>query len=195
MDTNHTHKHRRTVKRGLAIATAGLAVGVVGWTGVGEAAQRLVLPPGSVGTAQLRDHAVTSRKVRNFTLRAVDFAPGQLPAGPQGPKGDPGPQGPTGPQGPQGPAGPSGVSGWNYQIADLPVEPGSGGIRQVLCPAGQRPLGGGASSTNNFPIRIAMSAPATNDAGQAIGWVIEVYNAGNSPVTAFAWAICALVAP
>jgi hypothetical protein len=60
------------------------------------------LPANSVGTKQLKKSAVTakklhknavrSRKVKNFSLLAKDFKPGQLPAGP---KGDRGPVGPT----------------------------------------------------------------------------------------------------
>ena len=62
--------------------------------GVGYAAG--VLPRGSVGTAQLRNNAVVSSKVRNGSLLAADFAHGQLlpgPAGPAGPQGTQGPQG------------------------------------------------------------------------------------------------------
>jgi hypothetical protein len=61
------------------------------------------LPHNSVGASQIRTNAVksseidwssvTTGKVRDGTLRAQDFAGGQLPAGPQGPQG---PQGPAG---------------------------------------------------------------------------------------------------
>lgn len=61
------------------------------------------LPHNSVGSLQIRSaavknsdigaSAVTTSKVRNGTLRWQDFAPGQLPAGPQGTTG---PQGPAG---------------------------------------------------------------------------------------------------
>ena len=52
------------------------------------------LPRNSVGTAQLRNSAVTSSKVKNLSLVRQDFKPGQLPAGPQGPTGPAGPAGP-----------------------------------------------------------------------------------------------------
>jgi hypothetical protein len=65
------------------------------------------LPANSVGSAQLKSAAVTSKKihknavattqVRDGSLRKRDFAAGELPAGP---KGDPGPRGETGPAGP-----------------------------------------------------------------------------------------------
>lgn len=63
------------------------------------------LAPNSVGAAQLKSNAVTSAKVKNRSLRAVDFAAGQLPAGPKGADGDPGPQGESGPAGPTASAG------------------------------------------------------------------------------------------
>jgi hypothetical protein len=66
------------------------------------------IPRNSVGTAQLKKNAVVSAKVKNGSLRAADFAAGQLPAGPAGPTG---PAGAGGPQGPQGAAGPQGAQG------------------------------------------------------------------------------------
>jgi hypothetical protein len=58
---------------------------VVALSGVGYAAT--VLPRNSVGTAQLKDNAVTSAKVMNRSLKAIDFRLGQLPAGQRGPAG------------------------------------------------------------------------------------------------------------
>jgi hypothetical protein len=89
-----------------ALALVALAVAL---GGTGYAAT--VLPAGSVGTDQLKDGAVSSAKVKNHSLRAVDFASGQLPAGESGPAGAQGPQGPAGPAGLQGPAGPAGPQG------------------------------------------------------------------------------------
>lgn len=53
-----------------------------------------LLPRNSVGTAQLRNGAVTAAKVRAHSLLRRDFKAGQLPAGP---RGAPGPTGPPGP--------------------------------------------------------------------------------------------------
>jgi hypothetical protein len=44
----------------------------------------LVLPANSVGTAQLKNNAVISSKVKDHTLLAADFKPGQLPSGIKG---------------------------------------------------------------------------------------------------------------
>jgi hypothetical protein len=48
---------------------------------------------GAVKNTELADDAVTAPKVADGSLRSEDFAPGQLPAGPQGTQG---PQGPAG---------------------------------------------------------------------------------------------------
>lgn len=62
------------------------------------------LPRNSVGGAQLKRNAVSSTKVKNRSLRAIDFKRGQLPRGPQGRPGA------TGVPGSRGPAGPPGTS-------------------------------------------------------------------------------------
>jgi hypothetical protein len=74
--------------------------------GTGYAASRI--PRHSVGHAQLRTNAVTSLNVRNATLRARDFKPGELPRGPRGHTGPTGPKGSTGSRGPTGATGSAG---------------------------------------------------------------------------------------
>jgi hypothetical protein len=77
------------------------------------------LPRDSVGPSQLRSNAVTSSKVKDRSLRSVDFAAGQLPAGPRGPVGPHGPagaQGAAGAQGPAGPEGPAGVDAFGFLV-------------------------------------------------------------------------------
>ena len=111
---------RWRVSPSLVISTLAL---VVATGGTGYAAFRL--PAGSVGTAQLRNGAVTAQKVKLHSLLAADFKAGQLrpggsgapggsgPAGAsgsQGAQGPVGPQGAPGPQGPQGPQGPAGTA-------------------------------------------------------------------------------------
>jgi hypothetical protein len=60
------------------------------------------LPKASVGPKQLKRNAVTSAKVRDGSLRAGDFATGELPAGARGPAGERGPEGPRGETGAPG---------------------------------------------------------------------------------------------
>lgn len=86
-----------------AMVVACLAL-LVALTGTSVAAVSQLVPRNSVGPAQLRSGAVTrpklrnnavnSAKVANRSLLAVDFRPGQLPAGPAGPAGAAGPPGP-----------------------------------------------------------------------------------------------------
>jgi hypothetical protein len=82
----------------LAAAIALVATVVIGG---GSAARSIVVPPNSVGSLQ----------VRNGSLLAVDFAPGQLPTGKRGARGPAGAQGPQGAQGAPGAQGLQGVQG------------------------------------------------------------------------------------
>jgi hypothetical protein len=86
----------------MVVASLALLL-VLGGTGVAAVSQ--LVPRNSVGTAQLRNDAVNSKKVKDGSLRSADFRAGQIPAGPQGPQGATGPAGAAGPTGPTGPAG------------------------------------------------------------------------------------------
>lgn len=71
-------------------------------------------PRNSVGSAQIKNGAVTGEKIRGGTLLASAFKAGELPVGTQGetgPQGEPGPQGETGPRGETGSAGKAGPEG------------------------------------------------------------------------------------
>ena len=77
------------------------------------------LPKNSVGAKQIKANAVNSGKVKNRSLKAVDFKQGQLPTGARGPQGLEGLQGP---QGQAGAPGPPGVSGYERVSKDLENE-------------------------------------------------------------------------
>jgi hypothetical protein len=123
-----------------ATVLASLAL-FVALGGTGLAAVKIVIPPKSIGTAKLADHAVTHAKlapnavtslnVLDHSLAAVDFAPGQIPAGPQG---QPGPAGPPGPKGDKGDPG-LGVH-WALVAADGTIPVQSGGISVTFKNAG-----------------------------------------------------------
>jgi hypothetical protein len=172
----------------LVVACVALAVSL---GGTGYAAFKL--PAGSVGTAQLKKNAVTSPKVKDKSLLAADFKPGQLPAGAIGPKGD---KGDAGAQGPMGAAGPAGVSNLQYVQAVSATDTASPKSMQVSCPAGKKVLGGGFAMSNG-----AKTAGVTAEGSPKAsldGW--EGTATWPSGVFPQAWrfalyAVCATVAP
>jgi len=132
---------------------------------LGGTAYAATLPRNSVGTAQIKsravknadlgDSAVTSGKVRNSSLQARDFAPGQLPAGAPGARGLTGLQGPPGLQGIQGLQGPTGLLGSVIvRRTDVPLPqagtPVPGPITSgfAACQPGEQIIGGSANVSN-----------------------------------------------
>jgi hypothetical protein len=139
------------------LSVTALAVAVFGATPVGEAASDLVIRAGSVGTAQLKNGAVTSAKVKNRSLLAVDFRQGQLPAGPPGPVG------------PVGPGGPPGVSGFQPVFTTGAVNTTAFKTLNANCPAGKRALGGGVAITPSSA-GTAVAITRSYVGGNATGW-------------------------
>jgi hypothetical protein len=110
------------------------------------------LPANSVGTKQLKKNAVTGKKVKNRSLKAVDFALGQLPAGPQGPKGD------------QGPTGPAGATNVTVRTSDEGL-----GITTATCQGSERAVGGGALSSDGYLVAVGPNATS----GTPNGWAAQ----------------------
>ena len=102
----------------LAIAGTALVVSLGGTTYAATA-----LPSASVGTTQLKAGAVTSAKVKNGSLKRLDFTLGQLPAGPAGPQGPAGRKGDRGPAGAVGPAGTIATAGLPDALVDINAGP------------------------------------------------------------------------
>lgn len=132
----------------LVISITALVVAVLGSTPLGEAAYNAVAPNsigarelrnGAVTNAKLRGDAVTSGKVQNRSLRAIDFRAGQLPAGPPGPKGD------KGEKGDKGAKGEPGLSGYEIVRRSVTVAPNTSTTAQAACPVGKKVIGGAAS--------------------------------------------------
>ena len=96
---------RRIHRPSPALVVACLALGVA-LSGTAVAAS-VALAPGSVGTPQLKNNAVTTTKVKNGSLLRADFKANQIPAGAAGPAGPAGPAGAAGAAGPAGPAAPA----------------------------------------------------------------------------------------
>jgi hypothetical protein len=186
-EMNRRSDTRIHVSPALIVACIALAVSL---GGTGYAA--LKLPAGSVGTAQLKKNAVTSPKVKNASLLAADFKPGQLPAGPPGPqgaKGDPGAAGATGPRGP------SGLSALEVVTASTPVDTTSPKVKIAACPAGKKAVGGGHQLGGATPAgMVSHSSPEVDLSGwRALGkWPTGVFPSGWQIVV---YAVCATVAP
>jgi hypothetical protein len=142
----------------IALSVAALVVAMLGSTPIGTAARDLVAPRASVGTPQLKTGAVTSAKVRNYSLLAIDFKRNQLPRGAQGPAGPQGAQGPAGPQGPQGPAGPAGVSGLQKVFETGAINSSATRSLTATCPAGKQAIGGGAAVVPANQAEVALTA-------------------------------------
>ena len=192
-----------------ALVVASLAL-LVALGGTSFAAAKLTLPRNSVGNAQLRNNAVTSIKVKNFSLRRIDFAPGQVPAGPRGRTGPPGAAGPagaagaagaTGPAGVTGATGPTGASGaTNLKVsgAVVSVAGGATGSTFAACPSGQRATGGGAAldGTAATGDAVQSSYPAASDGSKlstgstAVAWGASVHNGGGSARNLTVYVVC-----
>jgi hypothetical protein len=141
------------------------------------------LPRDSVGTAQLKAHAVTKSKL----------APGVRTVGPRGPQGPQGFIGPAGPYGLPGPAGPAGPAGGPLDPKRVLHVPGP--IISILagaqfvnvaapCPTGGIALGGGYTIAGT----VHVSSSIASDFQQ--GWQITVDNPGAAQGTAQAFAVC-----
>jgi hypothetical protein len=127
-----------------------------------------VLPPNSVGTAQLKAGAVTGAKMKDGTLKAVDFGKRQL---------KPGPRGAMGATGARGPAGPGGVVDESlfYTKADAKARFLGGALVTVVaesgvadgtvvgvsatCPAGYQVIAGGVDPFNVDKMHVNSSEP------------------------------------
>jgi hypothetical protein len=166
------------------IACVALAI-ALGGTGYATVLQ---VPRNSVGPAQLKSSAVTSRKlapnavtsakVKNRSLLRADFAIGQLPAGP------------TGPQGPAGPAGPPGLSAVERVAVTSASNTTTSKSASIACPAGKRLVGGGArvDGAAAAPVALQSSFPDNDNVYRATAREITA-TVANWSLTVFA--ICA----
>ena len=173
--------------------------------GTSIAAVSQLVPRNSVGTAQLRDgavtnvkvrsNAITSAKVQNRSLLRGDFAPGQLPAGPTGP------QGPTGLAGAAGPAGPAGVIGaitvrsTSVSVDNTTPTNSLYATREVqaLCSSGELSISGGtgwSDSNNDLELFTGRLTPVLNATNQVIGWRASGGNDSGQSSTFTVYALC-----
>ena len=175
-----------------ALVLAAIALGVA-LSGTSYATV-LNVPRNSVGTPQLRNSAVTARKlapnavtsatVRNRSLLRADFA-----AGPASGRADR-PQGPAGPAGPAGAAGAPGMSQVERVEFTSTSNSTSTKTAQMACPTGKRLIGGGARLNGTATSTAIQASFPDND---------NIYRASAREVvaTSAAWsvtvfAICAI---
>ena len=161
------------------------------------------LPQGSVGTAQLQRGAVTSGKVKNGTLKAVDFARKQIL------KGAPGPAGPIGPTGvvdtsqfyTKAQADARFLRGTVTVVASGTVTSGSFGSATATCPVGSQVVGGGVEPNNVLTMGVSASYPVVDGTalisqtdgqhGPATAWRAFVVNSSGADAPIKVVAVCA----
>jgi hypothetical protein len=168
--------------------------------GASVAATNDFLPKNSVGTVQIKNDSVTAAKIahnslssvliKDGSLRATDFAAGQLPAGPKGAKGDTGATGPQGPKGDTGATGatgkqgPAGVMGTMGVAQNSATVYNSGGTTSltVMVPDGKQATGATASwgdlvkGTDWSKLGYISVKPIITPAGHVSGYEATAYN-------------------
>jgi hypothetical protein len=165
----------------LVFSVTALVVAVLGATPVGEAALETV-GRNSVGTIHLRNHAVTSAKVKNGSLLRADFRAGQVPTGPAGPAG------------PAGAQGAPGTSGLQTVFTTSAINSTTTRTLTATCPSGKTALGGGVAVTPATATEVAITASYL---ANSTTWTASAQEVNAQAVT---WGlnvvvICALVAP
>jgi hypothetical protein len=182
----------------------------------------VTLSANSVGSAQIkkngvagtdiRSNAITSAKVKNGSLKAVDFAAKQLPAGAtgatgvtgaQGPKGDSGAKGAAGLPGAKGDTGAFGAATVVSATATVDLADGTKANYNAFCPDGQQAIGGGGrgDATTSEATAVTSSRPAASltdteppaDGLGFTGWRITVFNPAGGVTTGLrptVWVVC-----
>jgi hypothetical protein len=184
---------RRRPSPAMVVACLALLV-ALGGTSVAAVSQ--LVPRNSVGTAQIqfgavtgakiRNNTITSTKVRNRSLLSIDFARGQLPAGPTGPMGPAGPQGAPGPQGPVGVIGAITVRTASAGVDGGVAEDGAYNSARVtrLCEGNERAISAGTSWSDDAAGRELMTGelePQFNAQNQVVGFLgVGLNDSGNS---------------
>jgi hypothetical protein len=141
----------------LVVGVVGAGCFVLGTTGIGSAASKLVLPPNSVGAAQLRNGSVSEAKVRAGSLTAAAFKHGVLPTGPRGP---------AGPAGPAGAAGSTATLGLAFVSGESDFDATAQKTTTASCPAGKRAI--------SWAFRIQLSSSDNPAAAPAITGITPI---------------------
>lgn len=174
----------------LMLAMAGTSYGADAVSSATQLITGKQIAKNAVKERQLGRGAVTSAKVRDFSLVQRDFRPGQLPAGVPGPAGPEGPAGPAGPTGPEGAKGDPGATQVVARRAGANTLGQTTPTVNAFCNAGETVVGGGGwFQTGVEGDRLVWSRPAmpSGDApisGQApTGWSVKAHNAKDAAAT------------
>jgi len=165
----------------LFVALTGTSVAVVN-----------VLPKNSVGTAQLKKDAVVSSKIKNASLKAVDFAAGQLPAGPTGAAGATGATGAAGPKGDTGAAGANtAMSGVVRSVTGSSIGPNTSSSVTAACMADEIAVSGGGWTTGPLSVEPVLRASVASGGTPPTSWtaVMSTYGSSGS-ATLIAYVVC-----
>jgi hypothetical protein len=150
---------------------------------------------GAVTNAKLRGNAVTSAKVQNRSLFRVDFAVGQLPAGPTGQQGPKGDKGDKGDPGPAGVIGAVTVRSAEVSVPSSATTDGNYTTRQVTrdCNSGERAISGGTGWSDqdpNLELWTAELRPRLNSQSQVIGFTARGGNDSGDDSTFTVYVLC-----
>jgi len=185
--------------------TTGIAIAalVMATTGTATAAAPYVLKPNSVTSRTIRDHSIRAKDLagdarpsksnRLFRSAVTDVVTtDQVLAALSGAvRGEQGPAGPA--SNAPGPQGAPGVAGVHLVTAtSTTIAAGADGGVTARCPAGERALSGGGRFTANGQAGATLTA--SNPLAGAEGWTVTYSNAGPASGTATAYAVCAVTA-
>jgi hypothetical protein len=173
-------RKRFTKRPSPAMVIASIAL-LVSLTGTSVAAVTAI-PRLSVGTAQLRPNAVTSAKVRNFSLLRRDFRRGQIPAGP------------TGARGPQGPPGAAGIAALERRDVVTPASTANIKTLSAVCPTGKRVIAGGARVTGAGAVDVSIVEAYPDSDGTKFNGIARESDPTNLTWALQVYAMCATVA-
>jgi len=181
---------KRVARRPSAAMIVAIAALFVALGGTSYAA--VTLPRDSVGTAQIKNRAVTQTKIAKTTLAYLHGRRGA-----RGSQGAAGATGPTGPTGPAGPAGPQGIAGLpgpvsvSYVTVVSSALAGMTGTADATCPDGMVVEGGGVyPTTSGNQITVGESDWVSSNGSTPDTWEGTVDNLSATDVDFYVDAIC-----
>jgi hypothetical protein len=183
----------RLVRRPSAAMVVACVALAIALGGTGYAA--ISLPANSVGTKQIKNGAVTKKKISPRTMTGL--------RGPRGARGLAGPAGAAGAAGSAGPAGPAGAVGPPGPVFLAYINSGPWSLlagaqrtEQAVCPQGWAATGGGVIASSKDPgVRVNSSDQLglpEYPAEPGSGWQVSMINASATDTTFWVDVICAV---